>query len=220
MMAAVGCAVDYSNASMIRTKLQAAADAATLATVSFNSPVVTTTKNMTGNGTVAGGSAYGTNIFTANLPASYSSVTPTVTVTKTGTTVTATVSFSTSVPTYFMGIMGYPTITIADSSTASYTLPTYIDFYLMLDVSGSMSFPSTAAEQARLQAVNPDNYGRVPHRLHVRLSFYRAGCLRPVKPRTDPRRRSQLRGLHTEPKPGRILPRVYHFALGDHARVL
>ena len=58
-----------------------------------------------------------------------------------------------------MGIVGYPSITIGSSSTASYTLPTYIDFYLMLDVSGSMSFPSTTAEQARLQAVNPDNYG-------------------------------------------------------------
>jgi Flp pilus assembly protein TadG len=162
MMAAIGCAVDYSNASMIRTKLQAAADSATLATVSFNSPVVTTTKTMTGNGSVSGGSTYATSIFTANLPASYSTVTPTVTVTKTGTTVTATVSFSHLVPTYFLGIIGYPNITIADSSTASYTLPTYIDFYLMLDVSGSMSFPSTTAEQTRLQAVNPDNYGEYP----------------------------------------------------------
>jgi hypothetical protein len=36
-------------------------------------------------------------------------------------------------------------------------MPTYIDFYLMLDVSGSMSFPSTTAEQTRLMAVNPDN---------------------------------------------------------------
>jgi Flp pilus assembly protein TadG len=157
MISAVGCVIDYSNASMIRTKLQAAADAASLATVSFNSPVVATAKNMTGNGTVSGGTTYASNFFTANLPASYSTVTPTVSVTKTGTTTTATVSFSTSVPTYFMGIIGYKNITISDSSTASYTLPTYINFYLMLDVSGSMSFPSTTAEQARLQAVNPDN---------------------------------------------------------------
>ncbi len=161
MMAAIGCAVDYSNASMIRTKLQAAADAAVLATVSVNSPVVTTSKGMTGNGTVSGGSTYATNFFTANLPTGYS-VTPTATVTLTGTTVTAVLSFSTSVSTYFMGLVGYPSITIGSSSTASYTLPTYINFYLMLDVSGSMSFPSTTAEQSRLQAVNPDNYGEYP----------------------------------------------------------
>ena len=112
MISAVGCVIDYSNASMIRTKLQAAADAASLATVSFNSPVVATAKNMTGNGTVSGGTTYASNFFTANLPASYSTVTPTVSVTKTGTTTTATVSFSTSVPTYFMGIIGYKNITI------------------------------------------------------------------------------------------------------------
>ena len=47
MVAAIGCAIDYSNASMIRTKLQAAADAAVLATISVNSPVVATSKSMT-----------------------------------------------------------------------------------------------------------------------------------------------------------------------------
>jgi hypothetical protein len=70
---------------------------------------------------------------------------------------TATVSFTAKVPTYFMGVMGFSNTSISGSSTASYTMPTYINFYLMLDVSGSMSFPSTAAEQARLMAVNPDN---------------------------------------------------------------
>jgi hypothetical protein len=70
---------------------------------------------------------------------------------------TATVSFTAKVPTYFMGVMGFSNTNISGSSTASYTMPTYINFYLMLDVSGSMSFPSTQAEQARLMAVNPDN---------------------------------------------------------------
>ncbi len=37
MIAALGCVIDYSSATMIRTKLQAAADAAALATVSVNS---------------------------------------------------------------------------------------------------------------------------------------------------------------------------------------
>jgi len=156
MMAAVGCAMDYANASMIRTKLQAAADAAALAAVSINSPVIATAKTMSSNGTVSGGSTYATNFFSANVPTAYS-VTPTATVTLSGTTITAVVSFTMTVPTYFMGLVGYPNIAIGSSSTASYSLPTYINFYLMLDVSGSMSFPSTATEQARLMAVNPDN---------------------------------------------------------------
>jgi Flp pilus assembly protein TadG len=159
MISAIGCVIDYSNASMLRTKLQAAADAATPASVSINSPLVTAAKSMTGNGTVSGGTAYATNFYDANAPSAYSSSISKVTVSKTGTTVSATLAFSAQVSTYFMGIIGYPTITISGTSQSSYTLPTYINFYLMVDVSGSMSFPSTTAEQARLMAVNPDNLG-------------------------------------------------------------
>ncbi len=156
MVSAVGCVVDYSMASMIRTKLQAAADAATLATVSFNSPIVSTTKTMSGSGSISGGSTYATNFF-ASETTGFPGATPSATVTKTGMVVNATVTYSYSVPTFFMKVVGFPNITVSGSSTASYTLPTFIDFYLMLDVSGSMSFPSTPAEQVRLMAVNPDN---------------------------------------------------------------
>ena len=162
LIAAVGCVIDYTTASLVKTKLQAAADAAALATVSVNSSVVTTAKGMSSNGNVSGGSTFATNFFNANLNASpanvgYTNLTPTATVALSGTKMTATVSFTAKVPTYFMGVMGFSNTNISGSSTASYTMPTYINFYLMLDVSGSMSFPSTAAEQARLMAVNPDN---------------------------------------------------------------
>jgi Flp pilus assembly protein TadG len=163
IISAVGCVIDYSYASMIKTKLQAAADAATLATVSNNSPIVTTAKSMSGSGSVSGGSTYLTNFFNEDTSAFTGiSLTPTPTVTKTGQSVAATATFSYAVPTYFLKIMGYSTITVSGTSTASFTLPTYIDFYLMLDVSGSMSFPSTTAEQQRLLAVNPDNLGEYP----------------------------------------------------------
>jgi Putative Flp pilus-assembly TadE/G-like len=162
MVAAVGCVIDYSMATMIKTKIQAAADAATLATVSNNSSVLTAAKAMTGSGTVPGGSTYATNVFNANLSMSpentgYTNLAPSATVTKTGTTITAAVSFTATVPTYFMKALGHSTVALSGTSTASVTLATYINFYLMLDVSGSMSFPSTASEQARLMAVNPDN---------------------------------------------------------------
>jgi Flp pilus assembly protein TadG len=156
VIAAIGCVVDYSYASMIKTKLQAAADAAALATVSNNSPIVVTAKSMSGNGTVSGGPAYIQNFFSADT-AAFSGVSATGSATKSGMTVTATLSFSYSVPTTFMKVLGHPTIALSGSSTASVTLATYISFYLMLDVSGSMSFPSTTAEQVRLMAVNPDN---------------------------------------------------------------
>jgi hypothetical protein len=67
------------------------------------------------------------------------------------------------VPTNFLGLIGYKNIAINGTSTSSYTFQSYLSFYLMLDVSGSMSFPSTTAEQQRLQAVNPDNYTLYPN---------------------------------------------------------
>jgi Flp pilus assembly protein TadG len=162
MIAGVGCVIDYTMASMIKTKLQAAADAAALATVSVNSTAVTTAKGISSNGTVSGGSTYATNFFNANLSGSpenvgYTGLTSSATVALSGMTVSAQVTFSANVPTYFLGVLGYRNIAVNGTSSASYSLPTYINFYLMVDVSGSMSMPSTSAEQARLMAVNPDN---------------------------------------------------------------
>jgi Flp pilus assembly protein TadG len=156
VVAAIGCVVDYSYASMIKTKLQAAADAAAVATVSNNSPIAATAKAMSGNGAVSGGSTYMQNFFGSDATA-FSGVSDTGTVTKSGMTVTATLTYSYSVPTTFLKVIGYSNIALSGSSTASVTLATYISFYLMLDVSGSMSFPSTTAEQVRLMSVNPDN---------------------------------------------------------------
>lgn len=170
MIAAVGCVVDYTTASMIKTKLQAAADAASLASISNNSPLIATAKNMTGAGAVSGASTFVQNFFNANLATApqdvgYTNLSATGNVTKSGNKLTSTVNFTATVPTTFMGVAGFKTIKVAGSSTANYDLPSYIDFYLLLDVSGSMSFPSTAAEQARLQAVNPDD-----------ISLYPSGC--------------------------------------------
>ena len=96
---------------------------------------------MSGSGTVSGGSTFATNFFNANLNTSpenvgYTNLTPTATVALSGTKITATVSFTAKVPTYFMGVMGYSNVSVSGTSTASYTMPTYINFYLMLDVSG------------------------------------------------------------------------------------
>src|SRR2546423_578224 len=63
IISAIGCVVEYSMATTIKTKLQAAADAATLAAVSANSPLVATAEAMTGNGAVSNGATYTQNFF-------------------------------------------------------------------------------------------------------------------------------------------------------------
>ena len=177
---------------MIKTKLQAAADAAALATVSVSSSVVTTAKAMSGSGPVTGGTTFATNFFNANLSTApentgYSSVTPTATVTKSGQILTATVTFTAPVPTTFMGIVGYNNVTVSGTSTASYTLSTYIDFYLALDVSGSMGMPSTSSEQTRMMAVNPDNFGNYPSGCTFACHFQAQGaCGQSTQGQTSP----------------------------------
>jgi Flp pilus assembly protein TadG len=155
----VGCVVDYTMATSAKMKLQASADAATLAAVSMNSTVVANAQGMgTGtNGPVLNGTAYLQNIFTSNAAASPAPTITSSSVTRNSNTVTAAMSYSAQVSTAFLGVLGFRNITVTGSSTASYTWAVYVNLYVMLDVSGSMSFPSTPAEQARLMAVNPDN---------------------------------------------------------------
>ena len=56
-----------------------------------------------------------------------------------------------------MKVIGFQKLTVTGSSGSAATLPPYLDFYLTLDVSGSMGLPSTPAEQTRLGKINPDN---------------------------------------------------------------
>src|SRR3984957_17659942 len=82
LIAAVGCVIDYTTASLGKTKLQAGADAAALAPVSVNSSGRATAKAMSSGRPVSGGSTFGTNFFNANLNASpanvgYTNLTPT-----------------------------------------------------------------------------------------------------------------------------------------------
>ena len=165
IFAAIGCVVDYTMATTVKTRLQAAADATSLAVISVNSSVVATAKKMTGSGEVSGDSTFINNFFTSDLStlANYPTLTlTTASVVKSGQVLTATVAYTAEVPTYFMGIfgLGFKNITVSGTSKSTYTLPTYLDVYLMLDVSGSMGFPSTSGEQTRLMTINPDTYGQ------------------------------------------------------------
>ena len=160
ILTAVGCAVDYSAATRIKAKLQSAADAASVAAISYNSAGYTAAMSMTSNGSVSAGVTEANNIFNGNASTmtGYTGLSETSTVAKTGSTLTSSVQFSANVPTTFMTVIGYQTLTVTGSSSSSTTLPLYLDFYLTLDVSGSMGLPSTTAEAQRIQAVSPDNY--------------------------------------------------------------
>ncbi len=168
LISAVGCAIDYSEATRMKAKLQSAADAAAVASISENSPGWLAASNMTGNGEVTAAETAATNIFTGNIKGAnnslftLNSIGTAATVTKTGPTLTSTVTFSANVPVTFMKVLGYTQLTVTGSSSATSSLSLYLDFYVMLDVSGSMGLPSDANGQAALNLVNPDNYSAYP----------------------------------------------------------
>jgi Flp pilus assembly protein TadG len=165
LISAIGCAIDYSEATRIKAKLQSGADAAAVASISQRSQGWLAASTMTTDGEVAVAETDANNIFDGNVTnvgTLYTKGSRTSVVMKTGATLTATVNFSADVPVTFMQAVGFSKLTVSGVSKASVTMPLYLDFYLMLDVSGSMGLPSTQAEQNRLSAVNPDNFSNYP----------------------------------------------------------
>jgi Flp pilus assembly protein TadG len=188
ILAAVGTAVDYSMATRIQAKLQSAADAASIASIATNSAGFKAAALMTSDGSVPAGVSEAQNIFNGNVATipNYSalsvSLTPTPTVTKTGTTLNSSISFTAKVPVTFLAAIGWQTMTITGNSKSSSSLPPYLDFYLTVDVSGSMGLPVSPAEALRMQAVNPDNFVQYPTGCTLACHFapLKSACVDPA----------------------------------------
>lgn len=164
ILVVVGSAVDYSLATRMRAKLQSAADAASVASISKDSAGYAAAVLMTSNGPIPAAITDANNVFHGDINAvsGYTNLTESSTVTKTGVKLNSSVQFSAQVPVTFMKVLGYQYLTVSGVSSSAASLPPYLDFYLALDVSGSMGLPSTTSEAARMQAVNPDNLVQYP----------------------------------------------------------
>jgi Flp pilus assembly protein TadG len=162
LVSAVGCAIDYNRATQVRAKLQAAADAASVGSIARTSPAFVAAGTMTSDGPIQVGVTDATNIFNANMSNAsgftLNSVTPTVV--RAAGSVTSTVQFSATVPTMFLGVMGKSTMTMTGTSTSTANMPLYIDFYLLLDNSPSMSVGATPTDVAAMvSATSASSFG-------------------------------------------------------------
>ena len=185
ILTAIGAATDYSTANRMKAKMQSAADAAAVASISKNSAGYLAAAAMNGNGSVGAGVTDANNIFNGNLNkvTGYSGLTVNSTVTKTGIVLNSVVTFSANVPAIFMKVIGYQNLTVTGTSKATSSLPPYLDFYLMLDVSGSMGLPSTDGEQSRLALVNPDDYTVYPKGCTFACHFQASGSCSDPQPK-------------------------------------
>jgi Flp pilus assembly protein TadG len=142
-----GAAIDYGRAAQIRTKLNAAADAAALAAL--------TPTMLQQSSSVAQTAAVNMfNGLTENLPGltvGATHVTVTVAVGATPLTRNVTVNYSSSVNTIFAQVLHVKALPVGGHSDASAQAPPNIDFYVLLDNSPSMALPATQAGITQMQ---------------------------------------------------------------------
>ncbi|MCC8981438.1 pilus assembly protein TadG-related protein [Bradyrhizobium acaciae] len=174
LVVAVGCAVDYSRANQIRSKLISAADAASVGAVAKQSPGFIAAGAMTSDGEISAGEADARKIFSGNVfnqnGFTLTSVTPTMT--KSGGTITSTVQFTADVPTMFLGVIGQSKMTVTGTSTATANMPLYIDFYLLLDNSPSMGVAATPADVTKMVNNTPDQCAFACHDYNDANNYY------------------------------------------------
>jgi len=134
-----GMTIDYIQAASRRTKLDALADAAALAAVApallsqSDSASITTAQDFFNSQAAL---IPGLNYSTGNL---------TVTVSDSNGNRTVAVSYTASSKLSFPNLLGWKSIPLGGSATASAGLAPNIDFYLLLDTSPSMAIAATTA---------------------------------------------------------------------------
>ncbi len=156
MVGLVGMGIDYGVAQSVKSKLDNAADSAAVAAVATAKAYVANNpsdSNATANA-IAAGQNRGTRAFTintGNLPfAQPPAYTVTLTRSANNLTFTAVVTYNTSTQNHFGQIFGSKYINESGQTTASADVPKYLDFYILVDVSGSMGLASTSAGQTAL----------------------------------------------------------------------
>jgi Flp pilus assembly protein TadG len=187
MLSAVGCAIDYSRATQIRSKLQSAIDAASVGSVSRTSPAFIAAGAMTADGSIAAGVTDAKKIFKGNVSGfgGYTLNSMTAAVTKTGGTITSTTAFSAQVPTLFLGVMGKSAMTVTGTSSSTSNMPLYIDFYLLLDNTPSMGVGATPADVTTMVNNTPDACAFACHDLNDANNYYKLAKSLGVTTRID-----------------------------------
>ncbi len=133
-----GMGIDYTVATQKKAMLDSAADAAALAAVTPALMAQPSSASITA----------ATNMFNsqaANISGLGGAASPSVTAVDNGLVRTVTVNYTAASQNSFAGVLGQQDWALAGSSQATSSVAPNIDFYLLLDNSGSMAIPATSA---------------------------------------------------------------------------
>lgn len=156
----IGLGVDYGVIITTKTKLNSSADAAALAGVVTAKAYIAANPNdpNLNQDAIAAGEQQALNSFNVNTgKVALATVSLTTnSVTRDHQTLNATITYTATVNNIFGKLFRAPPTTISNTVQASVDLPSYLDFYLMVDVSGSMGLPTSSTDMLKLQGQNND----------------------------------------------------------------
>jgi Flp pilus assembly protein TadG len=148
-----GAAVDYGRAAQIRTKLNAAADAAALAALTPAMLQQSSDVAQTAATNMFHGLADGLPGLTAAPQVTVSVATDPISLKR-----SVSLTYSSSVNTIFAQVLGKSALPIGGMSQASAQAPPNIDFYVLLDNSPSMALPATSAGITQMESLTTNSY--------------------------------------------------------------
>ena len=164
LIGALGGAIDYGALYKARAVAAAAADSATLAAVSFSGY----------NTDASSAKATGLSVFNAQLSSSgkINVEAATLDVVDEGLSRKATLTYSGTVKTSFIGVLGITGIPFSGSSVASVGKAPFMDFYVLLDNSPSMGLGATTADINKMMANTPDQCAFACHDTNNTNDYY------------------------------------------------
>ncbi|MGY3454347.1 TadE/TadG family type IV pilus assembly protein [Bradyrhizobium sp. USDA 4353] len=158
ILAFIGSAIDYSMAVRAKAKLSASLDAAMLAATGYAAM----------RGSASDAKTAATNMFNGQMAAhNLTANAINITITDSVSARSVVGSANVVVKTIFMYMFGYPTMTIATSSSASASFPTYMDFYVLVDNSPSQGLGATTADMTKLQNATSDKCAFACHDVYT-----------------------------------------------------
>ena len=126
VLSAIGCAIDYSRAAQIRSKLQAAADAASVGSIAKTSPAFIAAGSMTVDGPIPAGATDASNIFNGNMTGVTGYTLNSVSRCRDQDRAEPSPQSFSSPPisqTMFLGVMGKSAMTVTGTSTSTANMP-------------------------------------------------------------------------------------------------
>ena len=187
LIAVGGLALDVTDAMLVRTELQNAADAAAVGAIADSSPAGAAAMAMTSDGTVNIGQSDANKLFFGQASSDLQNIPVNVNaaVTRTGNVVFSTVNFTANVPTTLSQVIGKTSIPVSGSASAQYQTASFMDFYMLLDNTPSMGIGATLTDIQTMVAKTPDSCAFACHNLDTTNNYYNLAKSLGVQTRID-----------------------------------